>query len=132
MAEVHALLAQFDALYPRHAYVFEPQSRQYLTHGDLWDHLCIEAAARDGVFLPLTLEMGSWRWIRKSPRQILSRLGLFNPLPADRLERVRRNHLLWMGFLVRAACTWRDWLPRDGERTRHEDAGLRQWFSQAA
>lgn len=129
VAEVHALIGQFDALYPRHAYVFEPQSRQYLTHGDLWDHLCEEAAACEGVFIPLTLEMGSWRWIRKSPRQVLSRLGFFNPLPADRLQRVRRNHLLWLGFLVRAAHAWRDWLPLADARTRHESAALREWYA---
>jgi hypothetical protein len=33
LAKVHALTAMFEATYPHHAYVFEPQSRQYLTHG---------------------------------------------------------------------------------------------------
>lgn len=132
VAEVHALLRLFEATYPAHAYVFEPQSRQYLTHGDLWDYLCVEAAAHDGVFVPLTLEMGSWRWIRKSPRQVLSRLGFFNPMPADRLQRVRRNHLLWLGFLLRAARMHAHWLPSPEERARHEREALHAWFGKAA
>ena len=127
-AEVHALVEQFDTLYPGHAYLFEPQSRQYLTHGDLWDYLCAEAGGR-GIFLPLTLEMGSWRWIRKSPRQLLSRLGIFNPLPEDRRARVRRNHLLWLNFLCRAAHDYRDWVPRGESRARHEAAGATLWFA---
>lgn len=127
IAETHALLAQFDEAYPRHPYVFEPQSAQYLTHGDLWDYLSADPAG-EGTFVPLTLELGSWRWIRKRPRQVLSRLGIFNPLPADRRERVRRNHLLWMNFLCRAAHTWRHWLP-DGERREgHERAARERWF----
>lgn len=128
LAEVHALVRLFDATYPHHAYLFEPQSRQYLTHGDLWDYLALEAAGRDGIFLPLTLELGSWRWIAKSPRQVLSRLGVFNPMPADRRARVRRNHLVWMGFLLRAAHTWAQWLPREAQRGDHERAARAQWY----
>lgn len=132
LAEVHALTAMFEQAYPHHLYVFEPQCRQYLTHGDLWDYLCAEGRGAEHTFLPLTLEMGSWRWIRKSPRQILSRIGIFNPMPEDRLQRVRRNHLLWLGFLCRAAQTYRDWLPTGGERSMHERAALAAWFGRAA
>lgn len=131
LAEVHALAALFEDAYPHHAYVFEPQCRQYLAHGDLWDHLWLGAGAPRKVFLPLTLEMGSWRWVRKSPRQILSRLGIFNPLPPDRLQRVRRNHLLWLNFLCRAAHTWRDWLPVGEARARHRQSALAAWFEAA-
>jgi hypothetical protein len=111
LAEVQALIALYTQDYPTHPYLFEPQSRRYLAHGDLWDYLSAEAAARGRVFLPLTLEMGSWRWVRKSPRQLWSRLGLFNPLPPERLQRVRRNHLPWLYFLCQAAGRYREWLP---------------------
>jgi hypothetical protein len=128
VAEVHALMRTFEAAHPAHPYLFEPQSRRYLAHGDLWDYLAFEAMAHSGVFLPFTLEMGSWRWIRKSPTQILSRLGLFNPIPADRLERVRRNHLVWLGFLARAARTYRDWLPEGAALALHARAAREAWF----
>lgn len=128
LAETHALVRHFDSVYPHHPYVFEPQSRQYLAHGDLWDYLCCDPRARENVFVPLTLELGSWRWIRKSPRQALSRLGIFNPIPPDRRERVRRNHLLWLGFLCRAAQSWRAWLPTGTQRADHERAACDRWY----
>ncbi|HET7867710.1 MAG TPA: M14 family zinc carboxypeptidase, partial [Burkholderiaceae bacterium] len=45
LAEVHALGAIFDRSHPHHRYLLEPQSRQYLAHGDLWDHLYLQARA---------------------------------------------------------------------------------------
>ena len=80
------------------------------------------------VFLPLTLEMGSWLWIKKSPRQLFSRLGIFNPMPVHRLQRVLRSHLLWMDFLVRAAGSHRSWLPARAERARHRQAAVDRWY----
>ena len=128
LGEVHALVEAFGAAAPGHPYLFEPQSRRYLAHGDLWDHLSASAAARQQIFLPLTLEMGSWRWIRKEPRQLLSRLGMFNPLPRDRAERVKRNHLPLLHFLCTAARNHRQWLPTGEARLRHERAALAAWF----
>jgi hypothetical protein len=132
LAEVHALVALYAEAYPSHPYLFEPQSRRYLAHGDLWDYLCADASRRGRLFLPLTLEMGSWRWIRKSPRQLWSRIGLFNPLPPERLQRVRRNHLAWLYFLCQAAAAHREWLPMGAERARHERSGLATWFGHPA
>lgn len=128
LAEVHALASLYTEATPNHPYLFEPQSRRYLAHGDLWDYLSNEASERSRLFLPFTLEMGSWRWIRKSPRQLWSRMGLFNPMPADRLRRVRRNHLSWLYFLCQAAGAWREWLPAGTERERHEQRALAAWF----
>ena len=128
LAEIHALMALFAERHPNHPYLFEPQSQRYLAHGDLWDYLCGEASQSARLFLPLTLEMGSWRWIRKSPRQLWSRLGLFNPLPPERLSRVRRNHLSWLYFLCQAARAYQEWLPTGQARTRHERSALARWF----
>lgn len=112
VAEVHALKALYDRSYPNHDYVFEPQCHQYLTHGDLWDHLYLQHGADSGrIFLPLTLEMGSWRWIKKRPTQLFSRVGIFNPLKEHRHQRVLRRHLVWLEFLVRATVSWRRWIP---------------------
>lgn len=129
LAEVHALECLFDQTYPNHNYLFEPQSQQYLTHGDLWDHLYLLAASKPHqVFLPLTLEMGSWLWIKKSPRQLLSRLGIFNPLAAHRQQRVLRRHMLWLDFLTRAACGHQRWLPTGELREQHELAARTRWY----
>jgi hypothetical protein len=132
LPEIHALKALFDRTHPQHDYLFEPQSRQYLAHGDLWDFLYQRSLAMArGVFLPLTLEMGSWHWVKKSPRQIFSRLGMFNPLPPRRLQRVLQRHLAWLDFLSCIGGTWADWLPSGDERSRHEQSALTRWYQAA-
>ena len=133
LAEIHALESLFDQTYPNHNYLFEPQSHQYLTHGDLWDHLYLKAAGEnEKVFLPLTLEMGSWLWIKKSPRQVLSRLGIFNPLAAHRQQRVLRRHMIWLDFLTRAACGHQRWLPAGALREQHDCAARARWYASQA
>ncbi len=57
LPEIHALCETMDETLLHHRYIVEPQSRQYLAHGDLWDHLYL-TAPMSNVFLPLTLEMG--------------------------------------------------------------------------
>jgi hypothetical protein len=117
LLEIQALTNLFSQTYPDHNYLFEPQSRQYLTHGDLWDYLYLQAQTNSSrVFLPLTLEMGSWLWVKKRPRQLLSRKGMFNPIAPHRFQRVMRQHLLWFDFLTRAACSHRHWLPASLDR----------------
>jgi hypothetical protein len=129
LAEIHALKTIFDDTYTNHNYLFEPQSRQYLTHGDVWDYLYRRIASDPRrIFLPLTLEMGSWLWVKKNPRQIFSRHGIFNPLIAHRQQRVLRRHLSWLDFLVRAASSYRLWLPAGEERLRQRELALSRWY----
>jgi hypothetical protein len=130
LAEVHALKQLFDDAHPQHRYLFEPQSHQYLAHGDLWDHLVLRAR-RDSTFLPLTLEMGSWTWVRKNPRQLLSRHGIFNPLIEHRRSRVLRRHLVWLDFVARAVASCTRWLPLGVERERHRAEALTLWYGGA-
>ena len=130
LPEIHALASRFDVQQPTHGYVFEPQSRQYLTHGDLWDHLYQRSLAREGgVFLPLTLELGSWRWVRKYPRQLFSRLGMFNPIPPARRARVLQNHLPWLEFLTCMGGSFNDWLPVGNARREHQLSALARWYA---
>jgi hypothetical protein len=131
LAELQALGDILDQSLLHHRYRFEPQSHQYLTHGDLWDHLAQRVAqqASGGVFLPLTLEMGSWLWVRKNPRQLLRRDGLFNPLLDHRRERVLRRHLVGLDFMTRAAASWQQWLPADpAERTALQQRARQRWY----
>ncbi len=129
LAEMHALKDIYDRTYRSHNYLFEPQSRQYRAHGDIWDHLYLHAAEAPGrVFLPLTLEMGSWLWVKKNPRQLFSRHGIFNPLIEHRQQRVLRRHLSWLDFLARAASGYRRWLPTGDERERHRQLALARWY----
>lgn len=129
LAEVQALGAILDDSQPYHRYRLEPQSHQYLTHGDLWDHLYRQCGG-GRVFLPLTLEMGSWLWVRKNPRQLLSRHGLFNPLIEHRQQRVLRRHMACMDFLQRAATSHARWRPVGPERDRLHAQALERWYRQ--
>ena len=129
LPEVHALKEIFDQSNRHHRYIFEPQSRQYLAHGDLWDHLCRRAEANaERTFLPLTLEMGSWLWVKKNPRQLFSRHGIFNPLIDHRQQRVLRRHLAWLDFLTRAAGSHQRWLPTGAAREEHRQRALELWY----
>jgi hypothetical protein len=133
LAEVHALRSIFCDAHAHHRYVFEPQSCQYLAHGDLWDHLYLEAQRRGrGLFLPLTLEMGSWLWIKKNPRQLLSRFGIFNPLIEHRQHRVLRRHMTLLDFFLHAAIAHPRWLPTGAARERHERQARALWYGDVA
>ena len=130
VGEVHALKEIFFQTYSHHQYVFEPQSLQYLAHGDLWDHLYLQSLRNpQRMFLPLTLEMGSWLWIKKNPRQLFSRLGIFNPLIGHRQQRVLRRHLSLLDFLARAAASHALWLPTQQERAAHRARALQEWYA---
>jgi hypothetical protein len=129
LAEMHALKNLLDETLCHHRYVFEPQSNQYLTHGDLWDHLYMRSQSQSGkVFLPMTLEMGSWAWVKKNPRQFFSLAGMFNPLIEHRQQRVLRRHLPLLEFLIRAACNHLAWLPVEPDRERHRQRAMARWY----
>ncbi len=129
LGELHALQEIFVQAYSNHRYVMEPQSLHYLAHGDLWDHLYIRACEEPGrIFLPLTLEMGSWLWIKKNPRQLFSRSGIFNPLIDHRQQRVLRQHLALLDFLSRAASSYRDWIPPAHLQEQRRHAAVAAWY----
>ena len=129
LAEVRALRTIFEQAHHHHPYIIEPQSAQYLTHGDLWDHLYLQACTDPArTFLPLTLEMGSWLWVKKNPRQLFSRKGIFNPLIGHRQQRVLRRHLALLDFLARAAGSHAQWTPAPHERADGHAQALADWF----
>jgi len=129
LPEIHALCETMDETLLHHRYVVEPQSCQYLAHGDLWDYLYLDRdRSPSNVFLPLTLEMGSWLWVRKNPRQIFSRHGLFNPMIEHRQQRVLRRHIGWLDFITRAACSHARWRPAGPLREHHRALALARWY----
>jgi hypothetical protein len=117
--EVQALKELLDETHPHHIYSIEPQSNQYTTHGDLWDYLFDQHQEdekyKDKLYIPWTLEMGSWNWVKKNPKQLLSPLGLFNPMVDHRYDRTMRRHKSLIDFLftaTRNSHTWSSNLPQ--------------------
>ncbi len=106
------LKALLDTTFPHHIYKYECQSDNYITSGDLWDYLFDghHEQEKDRVFLPLTLELGSWNWIRKNPVQFFSKAGLFHPMKHHRHSRIMRRHLILLNFLLRAVRNHSAWL----------------------
>ncbi len=137
LAEVYALERLLDMTLPNHVYKLEPQARNYTVHGDLWDHLHDRHAgalavtgAGERVFLPLTLELGSWLWLRKNPRQAFHVLGGFNPMKPHRLRRTLRRHLPLFDFLHRATASPERWaFPGPDARERLAAAAFERWYA---
>jgi hypothetical protein len=129
LAEMHAFKELFQDTMNNYRYIFEPQSNQYLAHGDLWDFLYLKSLQQpERVFLPLTLEMGSWTWVKKNPRQFFSLMGNFNPLIAHRQQRVLRRHVALLDFFARAACSHARWAPGEAARAHHRMSALAHWY----
>ena len=119
MARLRQLLFQ---AYPHQNYIFEPQSQHYLCHGDLWDYLYDLSLKHHTTMLPLTLEMGSWNWVRKNPFQLLSSLGMFHPVKPHRVKRVLRSHLILINFLINSTMSYQRWLPLADKAQLHAEA----------
>lgn len=110
--EVKKFQHLFDNAFPNHVYLIEPQSLSYTTHGDLWDYLFDEHQAKykdQKTFIPWCLEMGSWIWLKKNPKQIFSLLGAFNPIIPHRYKRIMRRHYILLDFFLRSTANYKNW-----------------------
>jgi predicted deacylase len=130
LAEVVGLKHLLDRTLPHHVYQVEPQAQAYTIQGDLWDHLYDLQHRRDPgrVFVPLTLEMGSWAWVRKNPRQLWNLDGSFNPVLPHRLKRTLRRHLSLFDLLTHAIASPEAWVARDAStRLSREHEAFSTW-----
>lgn len=111
--QVNAMVDILNRSHPNHVYLVEAQSLSYTTHGDLWDYIFdLHFAEFKGskLFIPWTLEMGSWVWVKKNPFQLISGAGMFNPVKEHRYKRTLRRHLPLFDFLLRATKNHQTWL----------------------
>lgn len=99
----------FKKSHPYHIYKIEPQSLNYMTHGDVWDYCFLSLRQEHQTYLPLTLEMGSWLWVKKNPLQLFSKSGLFNPIKKHRLNRTLRRHGPLFDFLLHSLVSHDVW-----------------------
>ena len=115
-----------------HIYKIEPMCLEYLISGDLWDYLIddfVEQSNNEKLFLPLTLEMGSWLWLRKNPSHLFSRHGLFHPLLPHRQQRVFRRHFLLFDFLHRSLINPSAWAQLEShQKTNYTKKAEDAWY----
>jgi hypothetical protein len=132
IAEAYALKNLFDRCYPHHIYKIEPMSQEYVISGDLWDYLYddfLKQNSKNKLFIPLTLEMGSWIWLRKSPMHLFLRHGLFHPLLPHRQQRVLRRHLILFDFLHRSLLYPEKWASlNEQQKSLCEQQALELWY----
>ena len=134
-----ALTQLFESSYPNHdIYLFEPQANSYTTHGDLWDFIYDQYVSANGgidsssCYLPLTLELGSWLWLKKNPSRLFNRhsmldySSLFNPMLPHRHARILRRHLTFFEFLLSAVRSMGDWQCSMGDELYYE--ALNRWY----
>ena len=131
LSKAHALKTLFDETYPNHFYVLEPVCQQYTIHGDLWDYLYEEnrKQSQSNFFLPLTLEMGSWIWLKKNPIQIFWPEGIWHPVKPHRFQRTLRRHLNLFDFLHRAMISHEYWMELTPQQEElHRKKGVKIWY----
>ncbi len=132
LEEVYKLKTLFDQAYPYNIHSFEPQSVQYRTHGDFWDHVFLSHKTEypQNIMIPLCLELGSWIWIKKNPRQIFNSFGIFNPIVPHRQQRTLRRHIYLLDFLLRATGSYSHWsLLKEEERKELSSKAKKLWYS---
>ncbi|WP_408669379.1 M14 family zinc carboxypeptidase [Photobacterium angustum] len=127
IGDVFHLRHTFMRTYPNQNYIFEPQALHYLCHGDLWDHITLQCLRQQQVILPLTLEMGSWRWIKKNPLQIRQALGIFNPMKPQRIQRVLQKHIVLMDFMINATANYPSWF-NHADNPYYKQQALSRWY----
>lgn len=132
LPEAYALKRLYDKTYSHHFYEIELVSRQYTIHGDLWDYLFLKHQSErkpSEFFIPWTLEMGSWIWIKKNPIQVFSKFGVFHPIKPHRYHRILRRHLTLFDFLHRSLLSpeiWTELTQEQREKNRQE--ALKLWY----
>lgn len=132
LPELGALCDRLDRTHPNHVYRVEPQAQAYTISGDLWDYLydAYREAKPNGVFVPLTLEMGSWMWVKKNLRQLTSRDGPFNPKAPHRERRIRRRHFTLLDFLWRCVGSPHAWIAgNEDDRVRARQRAFERWYT---
>lgn len=123
------MMEKFEQIYPFHIYKIEPQSKVYCTHGDLWDYIAHEKL-NSLSFIPLTLELGSWIWVKKNPLQIFKLDGLFNPIKNHRVRRTIRRHQLFIDFIMRFLIYTQSENFKEIDLVSYYNKGIQRWYPQ--
>lgn len=132
LAEMYALKHLFEQSHPYHIYKIEPQANSYLINGDIWDYLYLEFKKTNpnSCYIPLTLEMGSWNWVKKNPFQIFLKNGIFNPILDHRIKRTYRRHYLLYDFLLKAIYSNSLWSKLNSiEIDKNKLLAIDHWYS---
>lgn len=130
LAYYYMLYHVFRKSYPHYElYQFEPQWHQYTTHGDFWDWQVMKNQDNGKhCFLPLTLELGSWLWVKKNPLQLLQFNQLFHPIKPHRVKRVQRRHSTLLDYFIQVLDSDLVVQLSPSEKQKYQRQALKLWF----
>jgi len=131
LPEMYSLITLFENSHPYHIYQIEPQSKSYMMNGDMWDYLFskFKESNPNATYIPLTLEMGSWIWVKKNPLQLFTPGGVFNPIKEHRLKRTYRRHHLFFDFLLKALLSNEVWSFQNFPlREKNKKLAMAKWY----
>lgn len=98
-------------------YKFKPQSAYYTADGDLWDYMYDQYLLNEGHisgrFLPMTLEVGTWNFIKKAPLSGLRLWNYFNPSRPEGFKKVVQQHIPLLLLLSHITSNWQRIFPSD-------------------
>ncbi len=100
----------------------------YTGPGDVWAYVHIPIRQAGLKLSPLTLERGSWLWVKKHPRQLFSFAGLFNPTVPHSHARVLRSHLILLDFLLAACRNPQQWLATGEQERQLQQMAQALWY----
>lgn len=139
--------------HPYHRYIVEKQSDSYLIHGDMWDYIydihkekslsserlskltssAFNAATSanmsseeiyKNIYIPWTLEIGSWSWLLRKPHRIFSTSGLFHTeKTTNKYAFTMRKHWGLLDFFQRMTIHYRTWV-REQESEKSLDRAV--------
>lgn len=131
LSAMYSLMTLFEESHPYHIYQIEPQTKGYMLNGDMWDYLFLKfkEVNAEATYIPLTLEMGSWIWVKKNPLQLFTREGVFNPVKEHRLKRTYRRHHLFFDFLLKALQSNEAWADHDTNlKAKNKKLAIKKWY----
>ena len=90
------------SIYKHHPYRYEKQTKLYSTHGDFWDYnFDKHLQTGKGTYLPLTLEISSFRWAIINIFSKWTLEAIFNPLNKRKSRGEYIKHMLIFDFIIR-------------------------------
>ncbi len=95
-------------IYRHHPYRYEKQTDLYSTHGDFWDYNFDNHLSKGkGIYLPLTLEISSFKWAIKNIMSRWTMEAVFNPLDRHDSRDEYIKHMMIFDFIIKFAKNYK-------------------------
>ena len=95
-------------IYRHHPYKYEKQTDIYSTHGDFWDYNFDQhLESGKGTYLPLTLEISSFKWAMRNLLSNWTVEAIFNPINRHQSRDEYIKHMMIFDFIIKFAKNYK-------------------------